>query len=76
MNELNKSANKTVSYTIPSFYNHYLSSIEPDTVYDIDYTTYRKIVTDYFYHLRDQLLEESKEVSFYNSEKIKLAPIE
>ena len=23
MNELNKSANKTVSYTIPSFYNHY-----------------------------------------------------
>ncbi|WP_281538158.1 hypothetical protein [Romboutsia timonensis] len=53
MNELNKSANKTVSYTIPSFYNHYLSSIEPDTVYDIDYTTYRKIVTDYFYHLRD-----------------------
>ena len=29
MNELNKSANKTVSYTIPSFYNHYLGSIEP-----------------------------------------------
>ena len=62
MNELNKSVNKTVSYTIPSFYNHYLGSIEPDTVYDIDYTTYRKIVTDYFYYLRDQLLEESKEV--------------
>ena len=62
MNELNKSANKTASYTIPSFYNHYLSNIEPDTVYDINYTTYRKIVTDYFCHLRDQLLEESKEV--------------
>ena len=39
MNELNKSAFKTASYTIPSFYNSYLSSIEPDTVYDIDYTT-------------------------------------
>ena len=51
MNELNKSANKTASYTIPSFYNHYLSNIEPDTVYDINYTTYRKIVTDYFCHL-------------------------
>lgn len=62
MNELNKSANKTVSYTIPSFYNHYLSNIEADTVYDIDYPTYRKIVTEYFCYLRDQLLEESKEV--------------
>ena len=58
MNELNK----TVSYTIPSFYNHYLSNIEADTVYDIDYPTYRKIVTEYFCYLRDQLLEESKEV--------------
>nr|DAL58526.1 MAG TPA_asm: hypothetical protein [Bacteriophage sp.] len=41
MNELNKSANKTASYTIPSFYNNYLSSIEPDTVYDIPYSIYR-----------------------------------
>jgi hypothetical protein len=48
MNELNKSANKTASYTIPSFYNNYLSSIEPDTVYDIPYSIYRQIVTDYF----------------------------
>lgn len=62
MNEPVKSANKTLSYTIPSFYNHYLSGIEQDTVYDVDYTTYRKIVTDYFCYLRDQLLEESKEV--------------
>lgn len=62
MNEFNKTANKTASYTIPSFYNHYLSNIESDTVYDIDYTTYRKIITDYFCYLRDQLLEESKEV--------------
>ena len=48
MNEPNKSANKTASYTIPSFYNNYLSSIEPDTVYDIPYSVYRQIVTDYF----------------------------
>ena len=46
MNELNKSANKTVSYTIPSFYNHYLSSIQPDTVSNIDYTTYTNTATN------------------------------
>jgi len=51
MNELNKSAKRTKSYTIASFYNDYLGSIERDTVYDIDYNTYRAIVTDYFKHL-------------------------
>lgn len=51
MNEPNKTANKTKSYTIASFYNDYLNSIEKDTIYDIDYTKYRAIVTDYFKHL-------------------------
>ena len=60
MNEYNKSANKTKSYTIASFYNDYLDSIERDTVYDIDYTKYRNIVTDYFQHLRQKLIEEGK----------------
>ena len=36
MNEPNKTANKTKAYTIASFYNDYLTTIEPDTVYDID----------------------------------------
>lgn len=62
MNEINKSANKTASYTIPSFYNHYLSNIERDTVYDIPYSTYRKIVTDYFLYIRDEMLDRSREV--------------
>lgn len=48
INEYNKSAKNTKSYTIASFYNDYLDSIERDTVYDIDYTKYRNIVTDYF----------------------------
>lgn len=60
MNEPNKSANKTKSYTIASFYNDYLKSIEKDTVYDIDYTKYRAIVTDYFQHLRQRLIEEGR----------------
>ena len=62
MNELNKSAKRTKSYTIASFYNDYLGSIERDTVYDIDYNTYRAIVTDYFKHLQHQVIEEGKRI--------------
>lgn len=62
MNEPNKSANKTKSYTIASFYNDYLTTIEPDTVYDIDYNKYRAIVTDYFQYLRQRLIEEGKRI--------------
>lgn len=60
MNEKVKQADKTLSYTIPSFYNSYLDDIEKDTVYDIPYSTYRQIVTKYFQYLRDELLEKSK----------------
>ena len=60
MNEPNKTANKTKSYTIASFYNDYLNNIDKDTVYDIDYTKYRAIVTDYFQYLRQRLIEEGK----------------
>lgn len=60
MSQKVKTANKTKSYTIPSFYNAYMDDVEKDTVYDIDYDTYRAIVTEYFQHLRDQLIEESK----------------
>lgn len=62
MNEPNKSANKTKSYTIASFYNDYLTNIEPDTVYDIDYNKYRAIITDYFQYLRQRLIEEGRRV--------------
>ena len=60
MNEHNKSASRTKSYTIASFYNDYLDNIERDTVYDIDYTKYRAIVTDYFKYLQQRLIEEGK----------------
>lgn len=60
IHEYNKSAKNTKSYTIASFYNDYLDSIERDTVYDIDYIKYRNIVTDYFHHLRQKLIEEGK----------------
>ena len=60
MNEHNKSASRTKSYTIASFYNDYLDNIEKDTVYDISYSKYRAIVTDYFQYLRQRLIEEGK----------------
>lgn len=60
MNDKVKTANKTKSYTIPSFYNSYLDDIEKDTIYDIPYDLYRKVVTDYFQYLRDEMIENSK----------------
>lgn len=60
IHQQNRSAKNTKAYTIASFYNDYLSSIEPDTVYDIDYTTYRAIITDYFKYLQHKLIEEGK----------------
>lgn len=60
MNLPNKTANKTKSYTIASFYNDYLTTIEADTVYDISYNIYRSIITDYFKHLQNKLIEEGK----------------
>ena len=62
MNEHNKSASRTKSYTIASFYNDYLDNIEKDTVYDINYTKYRAIVTDYFKYLQQRLIEEGKRI--------------
>lgn len=62
MNEPIKSANKTASYTIPSFYNNYLKEIEKDTVYDIPYNVYRNIITDYFQYIREEVIDNSKEV--------------
>lgn len=61
MNELNKQSDKTISYTIPSFYNSYITNIEPDTSYDIPYSVYRQIITDYFMYIRDEFIEKSRE---------------
>lgn len=66
MNQKVKLADKTESYTIPSFYNYYLDSIEEDTIYDIPYSVYRSIVTEYFQYLRDELIEKGKRVRIPN----------
>ena len=51
----------TQSYTIKDFYKYYLSYAKDGKVYQIDYTTYRKIITDYFMFIRDEILEKSRE---------------
>ena len=51
----------TQSYTIKDFYKYYLSYAKDGKVYQIDYTTYRKIITDYFMFIRDEVLEKSRE---------------
>ena len=51
----------TQSYTIKDFYKYYHSYAKDGKVYQIDYTTYRKIITDYFLFIRDEVLEKSRE---------------
>lgn len=49
------------SYTVIDFYQIYLSNIERNTVYDIDYKLYRQIVTDYFKFIAEEVIERSRE---------------
>lgn len=49
-------------YTIADFYLSYKDYIEKDTVYDVDLKTFKSIVIDYFQYIRDQVMQECKEV--------------
>ena len=50
---------KRKSITVTDFYLYYKSSIEKDTVYDVDLRTYRNIVTDYFKYIRDWIFDSN-----------------
>lgn len=50
------------SYTITDYYLSYKDYIEEGTQYDVDYTTFRNIVTDYFKYIRDEVMLNSKEI--------------
>lgn len=49
------------SYTITDYYLSYTDYIEKDTVYDIPYSVFRDIVTDYFKYIKYEVIENSKE---------------
>lgn len=53
---------ETKSYTGKDFYKSYIEYVENNPLYQIDYKTFRAILNDYFKYLRDQLIEEGKEI--------------
>lgn len=53
---------ETKSYTGKDFYKSYIEYVENNPLYQVEYKTFRAILNDYFKYLRDQLIEEGKEV--------------
>lgn len=53
---------KRNAYTIADFYLSYLSNIEEDTVYDVEFDIFKLIVSDYLKHLSYQLLDQSRQL--------------
>ena len=62
MDKQNHTNYKTQSYTIKDFYNSYIDYIETGTQYDIPYVTFKAIVIEYFQYIKDNLIENSKEI--------------
>lgn len=52
---------KTKSYTIKDMYQWYKKDILLGTIYDIEYKLYANICAEYFKHISDSILDESKE---------------
>ena len=53
---------ETKSYTGKDFYKSHIEYVENNPLYQVEYKTFRAILNDYFKYLRDQLIEEGKEV--------------
>ena len=49
------------SYTITDFYLSYKNYIEPGTQYDVDLKTFRAIVSDYFKHIKNEIMLNCRE---------------
>lgn len=50
------------SYTGISFYHSYTEYVKDNPLYQVDYRTFRDIINDYFKYLRDELIENGKEI--------------
>lgn len=50
---------QTKSYTVKDFYKSYMEYID-NVLYEVDYATFRGIVTDYFKHIRDGIIEDGQ----------------
>lgn len=52
----------TQSYVIKDFHNSYINYVGDNPLYNVEYKLFREILIDYFKYLRNNLIEEGKEV--------------
>lgn len=50
------------AYTGIDFYNSYMEFVKGNPLYEIEYKVFRAIIDDYFRYLRDELIENGKEI--------------
>ena len=50
------------SYTGIDYYESYCKYVKDNPLYQVDYKIFRAIINDYFKHLRDELIEQGKEI--------------
>lgn len=53
---------KKQSYTIIDFYFSYMESVKDNELYQVEYKVFRALLVDYFRYLRDEIIENCKEV--------------
>lgn len=53
---------KTKSYVGKDFYKSYMEYVYDNPLYQVEYRKFRDIINDYFRYLRDEIIENGKEV--------------
>lgn len=53
---------ETKSYTGKDFYKSYIGYVGDNPLYQVEYRVFRDIINDYFKYLRDELIENGKEI--------------
>ena len=53
---------ETKAYTGHNFNDSYLEYVEDNPLFQVEYRVFRDIINDYFKYLRDELIENGKEV--------------
>ena len=53
---------ETKAYTGHNFYDSYLEYVEDNPLYQVEYRVCRDIINDYFKYVREELIENGKEV--------------
>lgn len=53
---------ETKSYVGKDFYKSYMEYVEDNPLYQVEYRKFRDIINDYFRYLRDEIIENGKEV--------------